>query len=335
MDYYRRYVADYLSKTVSLSMAEDGAYGRMLDWYYANEKPLPPDLDRVFAITRARTPAEKKAVAAVLHEHFELRRDGYHNRRADSELGVAVPKIEKMREVARENGKKGGRKPGTKIGTEIGSDKEPKLEPGSVSENNPDRLRHAHLKQPPTASLYPSSKPETETTPATSTGTTGDRQPAAGAPPPDGVRQPPGPAVVAHVEALRVGIPAGTDAHEHAAMLWATLHANGCKGTASHPAVVEMARQGVTVDDLKRAIVEARKTTDGTLNPAYLAAIVERLRTEKPANGRAQAWATDEGACEAKARELGLWPAKAGEDWNGLRGRIRAKLSQRAEDGVR
>lgn len=150
MDYYRRYVADYLSKTVSLSMAEDGAYGRMLDWYYANEKPLPKDIERVFAITRARTPAEKKAVVAVLAEHFSLQADGYHNRRADSELGVAVPKIEKMREVARENGKKGGRKPGTKIGTEIGSPEEPKLEPILVPKKNPDGSIRAGLKQPPT-----------------------------------------------------------------------------------------------------------------------------------------------------------------------------------------
>ena len=152
MDYYRRYVADYLSKTVALSMAEDGAYGRMLDWYYANERPLPKDIDRVFALTRARTAAEKKAVTAVLAEHFTLQDDGYHNRRADSELGVAVPKIEKMREVARENGKKGGRKPGTKTGPEIGSPKEPILEPILVPEKNPDGSIRAGLKQPPTVS---------------------------------------------------------------------------------------------------------------------------------------------------------------------------------------
>lgn len=197
---------------------------------------------------------------------------------------------------------------------------------GQVSANDADRMRNREDKN---------REEKPETTPATVTKNTGHGEPAAGAPHHDGGQPPPDPAVVAHVEALRVGIPAGTDAHEHAAMLWATLHANGCKGTASHPAVVEMARQGVTVDLLKRAITEARKTTEGSLNPAYIAAIVDRLRTEKPANGKAQAWATDEGACEAKARELGLWPAKTGEDWNGLRARIRAKLSQYAEESVR
>lgn len=165
-----------------------------------------------------------------------------------------------------------------------------------------------------------------ETTPAISTGTTEPAQPPAGVP----VQE-----VKAHVDKLRAGLPVGTPEHDAAAMLWATLHANGCKGTASHPTVIEMARQGVTVEALKRAISEARKTNEGPLNPKYLAAIIERQAAEKPGNGKAAAWATDEQACEAKARELGLWPARSGEDWNGLRSRIRAAITKRAEEATR
>ena len=117
--------------------------------------------------------------------------------------------------------------------------------------------------------------------------------------------------------------------------LWAVLKANGCKGTASHPAVIEMVQAGVTVGELRKAIAEAFKTQDGPLNPAYLAAIVDRLRTAPKSNGKANAWATDERATEAKARELGLWPAKGGESWDGLRGRIRAKLESKAAESVR
>ncbi len=211
--------------------------------------------------------------------------------------------------------------------------------PGGLPEDSRKAPPIKRGSQPPDSLNPDSLNPESleETTPATVTRTSGARKPPAGAVPPDGVGQPPpsDPKVVAKLEALRVGLPVGTDEHDGAAMLWATLHANGCKGTASHPAVVEMARQGVTVEQLKRAIVEARKTTEGALNPAYLAAIVDRMKSEKPTNGKAQAWATDEQACEAKARELGLWPARSGEDWNGLRGRIRAKLSQHAEESVR
>jgi uncharacterized protein YdaU (DUF1376 family) len=108
MDYYRRYTGDYLKKTLRLSMVEDGAYTRLLDHYYTEEGPLPKALDEVYKIARATKPAERDAVRAVLDKHFDLQHDGYHNERADEELGIAVPKIARLREVARENGKKGG-----------------------------------------------------------------------------------------------------------------------------------------------------------------------------------------------------------------------------------
>lgn len=147
---------------------------------------------------------------------------------------------------------------------------------------------------------------------------------------------PPDPAVYAAVDALRVTLVSGTAEHEAAGALWGVLSANSCTGTASHPAVVEMARSGVTAADLRKAIAEARKTQEGPLNPAYLASIVDRLKTAPPkANGKGAAWATDEKATEAKARELGLWPARGGESWDGLRNRIRARLNTAAEESVR
>lgn len=176
-----------------------------------------------------------------------------------------------------------------------------------------------------------------ETTPAVPIETTPDSETPAGVVPPDGgtATPPPDPAVHAAFEALRVGLAAGTAEHERSGELWGVMAANGVKGTAAHPAVVEMARAGVTVAELRAAIAEARKNQDGQLNPAYLAAIVDRLKTAPKANGKAHAWATDERATEAKARELGLWPAKGGESWDGLRGRIRAKLATKAEEAVR
>lgn len=177
-------------------------------------------------------------------------------------------------------------------------------------------------------------KPQ-ESTPAVVTETTAAPLPAAGVAAADAAVPPPNPAVAAAVDALRVGLATGTAHHEAAGELWAVLKANGCKGTASHPAVIEMVQAGVTVGELRKAIAEAFKTQDGPLNPAYLAAIVDRLRTAPKSNGKANAWATDERATEAKARELGLWPAKGGESWDGLRGRIRAKLESKAAESVR
>lgn len=137
------------------------------------------------------------------------------------------------------------------------------------------------------------------------------------------------------VDKLRVGAAAGTDDYGRAGELFAVLKANSCRGTPQHPQVIEWVRAGVTLETLRRAIAEARMTTDDQLNPAYLAPIVERILSGGgKANGKAQAWTSDERACEAKARELGLWPARSGESWNDLRGRIRAALVQRAEEGV-
>ena len=159
-------------------------------------------------------------------------------------------------------------------------------------------------------------EPPAETTPA-----------EAGTPPPH---------VAAAVDALRVGLAVGTEQHERAGELWAVMAANGCRGTASHPTVVEMVRDGVTVDEIRKAIAKARQSKDGPLSPPYLAAIVADARAN-PAkgNGKSAAWATDERATEAKARELGLWPAKGGESWDALRGRIRSKLATKAEESVR
>ena len=42
---------------------------------------------------------------------------------------------------------------------------------------------------------------------------------------------------------------------------------------------------------------------------------------------KAQDWKRSEQATEAKARELGMWPARAGESWNDLRRRIEERLN--------
>lgn len=67
-------------------MTEEGAYRRLLDWSYAHERPLPLLMRDVNRIGRANSPAERRAVARVLSEFFELMEDGWHNGRVDREL---------------------------------------------------------------------------------------------------------------------------------------------------------------------------------------------------------------------------------------------------------
>lgn len=105
MNYYRRYVGDYLRDTARLTLLEHGAYTLLLDYYYADQAPLPLGRDEVYLIVRAMTPAEKKAVDKVLMTYFQEREDGFHQARADAEIERATA----ASEVAKANGKRGGR----------------------------------------------------------------------------------------------------------------------------------------------------------------------------------------------------------------------------------
>ncbi|MNV20803.1 hypothetical protein D3C71_1117240 [compost metagenome] len=103
MNYYPRYPAHYQTKTLHLTMEQDGAYTRLLDWYYANERPIPHA--QRHAIARAMTPSERRATDLVLGEFFEQQEGMWTQYRCEAEIEKARPKID----AAKANGKKGGR----------------------------------------------------------------------------------------------------------------------------------------------------------------------------------------------------------------------------------
>lgn len=107
MKFYKRFPGDIIKKTSGLTMAQFGAYDRLIDWCYANELPIDPE--EVYTITHAMTPADRRDVDRVLAKFFTLAEDGYRQERIDEVIAEALPKIE----AARENGKKGGRPKGT------------------------------------------------------------------------------------------------------------------------------------------------------------------------------------------------------------------------------
>lgn len=102
MNYYPRYPAHYVAKTLHLSMEQDGAYTRLLDWCYINERAIPHESR--YAIARAMSLSERRATDAVLAEFFYEEGTGWAHERAQKEIAAAQPKIA----AARENGKKGG-----------------------------------------------------------------------------------------------------------------------------------------------------------------------------------------------------------------------------------
>lgn len=103
VNYYPRYSAHYVAKTLHLTMEQDGAFNRLLDWVYMNERAVPHTSR--YVIARATTASERKAVDAVLAEFFERDGDTWRNARADAEIAEAAPRIA----AAKANGRAGGR----------------------------------------------------------------------------------------------------------------------------------------------------------------------------------------------------------------------------------
>jgi uncharacterized protein YdaU (DUF1376 family) len=86
VNYYRRFPGDYLKDTVHLTMAQDGAYNRLLDFYYTREKPLPLEVSMIYKMVRANTDEDRSAVDFVLKEFFVLTRWGFVQKRAQQEI---------------------------------------------------------------------------------------------------------------------------------------------------------------------------------------------------------------------------------------------------------
>ena len=84
-------------------MLEHGAYNLLLDYYYAEERPLPTDIDEVYRLVRAVMPEERRAVQKILTTYFVKEENGWHNKRADEELEIGLTAISEMSKA----GKKG------------------------------------------------------------------------------------------------------------------------------------------------------------------------------------------------------------------------------------
>jgi len=106
MNYFELYPGDYLKATGRLTLAEHGAYLRLLMEYYATEQPLPEDYDELYVIASAIKPADRAAVKKVADRYFPIGDDGLrHNERADAE----IEKAQRRMAASRQNGAKGGR----------------------------------------------------------------------------------------------------------------------------------------------------------------------------------------------------------------------------------
>jgi uncharacterized protein YdaU (DUF1376 family) len=94
MYFYKHHIGDFMRDTAALSMIEECVYRRLLDAYYATERPLPLNFVELTQIARAKRAHEKRAVAAIAKRYFLRSKDGYHNKRADQEIGQFKAKSE-------------------------------------------------------------------------------------------------------------------------------------------------------------------------------------------------------------------------------------------------
>lgn len=105
--FYKRFPGDINIKTGHLTPAQFGCYDRLLDHYYATEKPIPAN--GAHSICRAVTAADRQACDLVLGEFFHLTGAGWEQQRAEEVIAEALPRIE----AAKQNGKLGGRPKGS------------------------------------------------------------------------------------------------------------------------------------------------------------------------------------------------------------------------------
>lgn len=95
MNYYEHHLGDWAAATGHLSWDEDMAYTRLLRAYYHAERAIPQG--QQYRLAKASTPAQRKAVDAVLDEFFDLRDGAYHQKRADEEIARYRAKSEKAK----------------------------------------------------------------------------------------------------------------------------------------------------------------------------------------------------------------------------------------------
>lgn len=107
--YYRFYPADFEADTSHLTLAEDGAYNRLLRLCWLTPGcSLPDDEAWIFRRCRAHTEDDKQAVLTVLNEFFRRENQRVFNPRLNTEF----EHVQTRRQTCSKNGQKGGRPKG-------------------------------------------------------------------------------------------------------------------------------------------------------------------------------------------------------------------------------
>lgn len=141
MNYYKRHLGDIAKSLSNLSQGQMGAYDLLLDWIYANEKPLPARKSELYIIGRCQTKAERANVDRVL-EYFDHTEEGYTQKRA-------LEEIESYRRrcvINKETGKLSGGRPKVSLNkTKSDSETESDSLSKTGSQNNPSHNPESNI----------------------------------------------------------------------------------------------------------------------------------------------------------------------------------------------
>jgi len=144
MHYYQFHIGDYASHTRHLSVPEDLAYRRLLDFYYLHEQPIKHrDIARQINMREF-----EQDVMTVLEEFFLSTDAGFINPRADAEIA-------KYKEFS-EAGKRGAAK---RWGTNGEANSPPNATPIATNNHKPITINH----KPDISICPPSGEPEDKT----------------------------------------------------------------------------------------------------------------------------------------------------------------------------
>jgi uncharacterized protein YdaU (DUF1376 family) len=155
--YYRWFPGDYMRDTADLSMTEDGAYRRLLDFYYSEEH-LPSDLHRLYRIARALSLEEKAAVDHIVSRFFLVKKGHLFNTRAERE-------IKERRSFLEEQSRKGKLSGQSRRRKHKGNNTEPGKNPGSTPvepRHEPEGEPKSNLASASASALASVSAPGTE-----------------------------------------------------------------------------------------------------------------------------------------------------------------------------
>jgi len=140
LPYFPMYPADFEAKTSHLSIAEDGAYNRLLRICWMTPGcSIPVDEDWIMRRVRAHSDEEKEAVRSVLNEFFKAKGGRFSNARLTKEFNAAHEAHEKRKNA----GSKGGRTKALKTNKATSSNavakpKQPEPEPEPYKKKEPN-----------------------------------------------------------------------------------------------------------------------------------------------------------------------------------------------------